>query len=85
MIKALVELFQAGGDAYAEVKKAGRKAAKKLNTGGDENTPPVISALQSFDAAFDVLQEGADTAHDRFMTRARTTVTEAQARHDEDD
>lgn len=84
MLRALAELLQAGGTAYADVEKAGQDAVKKIASAGDGDTSAAIALLKNADAAFDVLQEGTNGAYDRFIRQARTTVTEAQARQQDD-
>jgi hypothetical protein len=79
--RALLEVAQAGLDAYDECQEAGRDAVCKAVTGGGaSDEPAVISALRNVDGAIDALQAGTGTVYNRFVTRARTAVLEAQAR-----
>ncbi len=81
MIQSLIDLLQASNRAYSEVEEAGQRALDRIVTAtNDADTPPIIAAAKSLDAAFDELQRGTDKAYERFIRDARTIVIEAEAK-----
>jgi hypothetical protein len=81
--RALLEVAQAGLDAYEDCRKVGRKALRRVHTPVVSDEPPVLAVLRNVDAAIDTLQDGTDEAYGRFMQRAQVSVIEAQARRND--